>query len=187
MANRPNTGGLQLFLLTGDTGSGKSSFLQVLMEKFKRTGTKTAGFVSPSVKDENSSSSYNIKDLNTGKTLRLSSRKKQEGWMKTGGFYFNSAGIDLGNSVLSDPDICNNDLVVVDEVGPFELEDMIWAEAITRLLKGGSCSMLWVVRKHLVDKVIQKWKIVNPVILDNELHTADQALEIILQGLKRKV
>ena len=84
------------------------------------------------------------------------------------------------------PKINNNDLVVVDEVGPFELDGKIWADSITKQIMGGSSPLLWVVRRQLVGKVIGKWKLTDPVILDIAQYTVIQGLKSILLPLKSR-
>jgi nucleoside-triphosphatase THEP1 len=62
--------------------------------------------------------------------------------------------------------IINNDLIVVDEVGPFELDGKVWADSLTHLLGGQKYSLLLVVREQLVSRVIQQWSLKNAMIFE---------------------
>ena len=73
----------------------------------------------------------------------------------------------------------------MDEVGPFELEGRIWADAITAQRSMDICPILWVVRKHLIEEVISKWQLEGPVIFNIEHNSVDQAIESILSALNR--
>ena len=78
--------------------------------------------------------------------------------------------------------IFNSDLVVVDEVGIFELEGKIWSDSVSLLVRSLYNMMIWVVRDTLVEKVIKKWDIKDSVITDIEKESVRQAEERILAG-----
>ena len=81
--------------------------------------------------------------------------------------------------------IRGTDLLVIDEIGPFELNDKIWAAAISGLCKNPCCYMLWVVRRTLVDQVKGKWNLQNAVIIDTDRVQVDQAEGMILADLNK--
>jgi nucleoside-triphosphatase THEP1 len=155
-----------VFILTGETGSGKTTFLLDLVEELKGNGFSIAGFAALSVPEDGPSGSFKILDLVSGKILPLASRTFAEGWEKSGNFYFNPEGIQMGKNILEDPLITNNDLIVADEIGPFELEGKIWADPLNGLLGRLSCSILLVVRDRLVAQVIQNWNLGDAAIID---------------------
>ena len=155
-----------VFIITGKTGSGKTTFLLELIEKLKGKALSIAGFAALSVPQDGPSGSYNILDLESGKILPLASGRFTKGWEQLGRFYFNPDGIGMGKNILEDPLINNNDLIVVDEIGPFELEGKIWADSLTRLLARRSCPVLMVVRATLVAQVIQEWSLQDATIIE---------------------
>ena len=169
-----------IFIITGETGSGKTTFLLNLIDELHCKALSIAGFAALSVPQDGPSGSFNILDLVSGKILPLASRRFTRGWEKFGKFYFNPDGILMGKNILEDPLIMNHDLVVVDEIGPFELEGKIWAESLTRLLARRSCSVLLVVREHLVEKVIQEWNLGDVMIIDFGKTKPNQAVTVIL-------
>ena len=126
---------------------------------------------------------YEIQDIQTGKTLPLASRAFIDAWNKIGNFYFNPKAILLGNKILTDPKLITNDLIVLDEIGPFELDDKIWADSVSLLLITSDCPMILVVRNKLVKKVIQKWKLQKPDIIDIEKVSVRQAEKRIVSKL----
>ena len=154
-----------VFIITGETGSGKTTYLLKLIEELKRKASSIAGFAALSIPGDGASGSYNILDLVSGKILSLATRGFNEGWEQIGNFYFNPAGIQMGKEILEDPLIINNDLIVVDEIGPFELDGKVWAESLTHLLNGQNCSVLLVVREQLVSRVIQQWRLEDAMII----------------------
>jgi len=106
--------------------------------------------------------------------------KLVQGWDKIGNFYFNPDVLRRGNEALNDPQILNTDLIVIDEIGIFELDGKIWADVVSRLIDTGSISMIWVVRDALVEKVITKWALKDPVIIDIEKASIRDAEKMII-------
>jgi nucleoside-triphosphatase THEP1 len=169
-----------VFIITGETGSGKTTFLLKLIEELRSESLSLAGFTALSVPGDGPSGSFNILDLVSGKILPLASRKFTDGWEQHGIFFFNPAGILMGKKILEDPMMTKNDLVVIDEIGPFELDGKIWAESLTRLLTSQICSILVVVREQLVSQVIQQWSIKDAMVIEFGKFRPDQAAALIL-------
>jgi nucleoside-triphosphatase THEP1 len=86
----------------------------------------------------------------------------------------------MGKNILEDPLIINNDLIIVDEIGPFELDGKIWAESLARILTRQCCSILLVVREQLVAQVIQQWGLKDAMIIEIGQSKPDQAAAMIL-------
>ena len=173
-----------VFIITGETGSGKTTFLLKLIEELRGEVLSLAGFAALSVPEDDPSGSYNILDLVSGKILPLASRRFTKGWEQYGRFYFNPAGILMGRNILEDPMIIKNDLVVLDEIGPFELDGKIWAQSLARLLAGQTCSILLVVREQLVNQVIQQWSIKDAMVIEFGQLKPGQAASMILSQIR---
>ncbi len=175
----------QVFIITGQTGSGKTTFLLELIEELRKKALSIVGFAAMSVPEDGPSGSFNILDLHSGKILPLASRRFSEGWEQIGNFYFNPEGMLMGKRILEDPWVNKNDFIIVDEIGPFELEGKIWAESLTRLLAMRSCSVLLVVRDQLVAEVIHQWSIQDAMIIDiGQSNPGQAAMLILLQSVK---
>ncbi|KPK81193.1 MAG: hypothetical protein AMS27_15675 [Bacteroides sp. SM23_62_1] len=174
----------QIFIITGHTGSGKTTFLQNLVETIMKEGYSVTGFLAPLSLSDSQNQSYEIQNIETRKCIPLASRKAISGWIKTGGFYFNPEAINAGNNILRIPAILNSDLIIVDEVGPFELDDKIWAHSISRLLSLPDITMILVVRIKLVQNVIEKWNLKITDIINIEFVTVTEASKMIISKLK---
>jgi nucleoside-triphosphatase len=48
----------------------------------------------------------------------------------------------------------DTDLMIVDEIGPWELSGQGWAEPVTRLVLDSDAPMIWAVQRKLVEKAI---------------------------------
>jgi len=67
---------------------------------------------------------------------------------------------------LSDLELPENGIAIIDEVGFLELRDEGWAENITRLLKGPACNIILTTRRALLERVKEKWGLAGAVIFD---------------------
>ncbi len=154
-----------IVIITGTEKTGKSTVLMELVDWLQEHKYRIAGFVSPSVVENNIHVGYDIIDLQTRQRVILS--RVENEWFKphVGNYYFNTEGIAMGNKSLSIDYVKHADIVVVDEIGPWELKHQGWAHGISILLKEYQNPMLWVVRESLVDKVISYYSLKNPCII----------------------
>ena len=173
----------RIFILTGPVNSGKSTFLDQLAVALQDERIRLAGLIAKKHWEGERDVTYFIRDIQEGGSLPLSSGTDTEGWLKTGSFYFNPDAVAFGNELLKNAAKELNDIVIIDELGPFELENKMWAEAITSLLVKTDLPMIWVVRTSLLDEIIKKWDITDPVIIDITKTSVRQAVKQILSKL----
>jgi nucleoside-triphosphatase THEP1 len=173
----------RIFILTGPVNSGKSTFLSRIISALQTAQIRVGGFIAEKHFSENQGYSYLLRDVQSGKSVPLSSQKFTEGWITMGKFYFNPGAIALWSDLLSGLKNKSVDLIVIDEIGPFELKDLLWAGAISYLLASTDLPMIWVVRTSLVEAVVSKWRIRTPVIFDIKKDSALLAVKQILSKL----
>ena len=56
------------------------------------------------------------------------------------------------------------DLLVLDEVGPMELEGLGWSEILDSLEQQTNTRQLWVVRQEIVSEACRRWNIPDHVV-----------------------
>jgi len=168
----------RVFIITGDPQQGKTTFVMKLTEKLHHSGYTTGGFVAPGEFCNNRRHSFKLTDLKTGETKPLCTRGA-EGIERTGPFTFFEEGQQFGRHLLRPENLKDCDFAVIDEIGPFELQGKGWAGSVISLLDGNFAKQIWVVRRSLVQQVIQKFGPARAVVLDIEVTTTDQAVLII--------
>jgi len=173
-----------IIIITGNPGSGKTSFVNNLVESFIIKGITITGFLAPASSANLKNKFYEIQNIETGERLPLASRKKTIGWIKVGNFFFNPDAVQAGKKILNNPGLNKYDMIVVDEVGPFELDGKIWADSLTSLLSKAECHMVWVVRKNIIKEVIQKWDLKETILIDIEKFEVHEAKKVIISKLK---
>ena len=71
-----------------------------------------------------------------------------------------------GKNALLTSEKVDQDLVVIDEIGRFELNGEIWAESVDRLRSLVDFPMIWVVRKSLLEAVLRRWNVKNSFVFE---------------------
>jgi nucleoside-triphosphatase THEP1 len=151
-----------------------------LTEKLLEHKLTIGGFIAVRSGTSDFEQSYDLQFFESRESLPLAKRENVRNWTKIGNFHFNPKAILRGNRILNDPQILNKDLVVIDEIGIFELEGKIWADAISHLVSKSEKMMIWVVRDTLIEKVIEKWSVQKSIIIDIQKVSIRQAEEKIL-------
>lgn len=72
-------------------------------------------------------------------------------------FDFMEPGIRAGRRALSPKRCARADLIIIDEIGPLELQGGGWANQLPPLMKETDVLQLWVVRKQMVKPVQDRW------------------------------
>ncbi|SMD13176.1 NTPase [Desulfocicer vacuolatum DSM 3385] len=166
-------------VITGSVQSGKSSLAWELMEKFQALSISMAGFIAKGLWQDNQRCGFNLIDLRTGIVTPLAQRNPPEPSPLPGKipYTFFKQGIDAGCNALL-PEYCKKaKVIMVDELGPMELQGKGWAPCITPLMTLDNAIHIWIVRKALVSSICRLW----PFKTNDVIHANDQdALEKLL-------
>ncbi len=172
-------------LFTGFIGEGKSSYLSALVETLREKGFRVAGILSPSVRENGVRIGYDLVDAATGERKALSRTGGGPGLPSVGNYRFDPAGVAFGRRALSPEAARAADLVVVDEVGPWELKGQGWAPALGELARATDAPMVWVVRAGIESQVEEYWALHEPLRLDIGRTSARQAAAILEDRMAR--
>ena len=148
-----------IFILTAGVGSGKTTTAKEIIHSLQKRGVRCKGFLSVGIEVKEVRSGFSLVDINSSESVILCNTTYQEGWTPTGRYYFNPAALEFGNNLLNQANLQATDLVVIDEIGPMELNNHGWAESIGALCRGIPTPQLWIVRESLVKQVIRKWSV----------------------------
>jgi nucleoside-triphosphatase THEP1 len=174
----------RLFILTGETGSGKTTLAQQVVERLRARGLKVGGILAPGLLEDSRRTGFDIVNLTTGESAQLA-RENAGGpaphaqWSR---FSFSQQGLALGLKALG-PDATGADVVLVDEVGPFELAGGGWAAALDQLARDAGKPVVMVVRSSIVDAVRRRWGSADSPAWDAAATPADEIVEMIVRRL----
>lgn len=152
-----------LVLLSGDSGAGKTSWCQALVERARARGLMPTGLLSPAVFVESEKVGIDLRDLATGQQRRLAGRdlapspgdnpilpSVHSHW------HIDQNTIAWGNAILAGLD--NPPLLVIDELGPLEFERRLGLVAAFELLDLQRHGLaLAVIRPALLVQARERW------------------------------
>jgi nucleoside-triphosphatase THEP1 len=156
----------QVVIITGDIHQGKTTFVKEIITDLQKQKIGIAGFLSIGVDENGIRTGFNLADIGSSRQIELCSDKKDDKRLKLSRFYFNQEALALGNEILNPDNLSDKQLIVIDEIGPLELNDQGWSRAIEILTSSITIPQLWIVRRGLLQKISKRWNIGNAYIFD---------------------
>jgi nucleoside-triphosphatase THEP1 len=147
----------RLVILTGPRGSGKSTQCARLVEEARAGGRLVAGFIAHPVFTEDEKTAIELEELTTGQRRRLARRRRagDEGLLSKQ-WYFEPDVMAWANQVLTELPRC--DRLVLDELGPLELERGMGMQAALALVDERRIPLIWaVIRPALLPLALARW------------------------------
>ena len=168
---------LNLFLVTGVSGSGKTTFCRDMIQAAQRAAWHVAGLLSLPDFIGSEKSCIRAQDLRTGEKRLLASVQRQaENDLLFGKWFFRRNTLDWGNEVLRASIPC--DLLVVDELGPLELKlSQGWTNALDVIRTGQFRLALVVFRPELVEMVQPILNFCQVITLNKVNEVAEKVLQ----------
>jgi nucleoside-triphosphatase len=148
-----------VYIITGAQAEGKTTFLMQILDLLRAEGVKMQGFVAPGYFQDGMRSGFSIINLETGVSEELCSTTPEEGAEQHARYYFRPKAITFGNRTLLDIRSDTTDLLVIDEVGRFDVQGALWGGSITWLVEHHHPPMIWTVRRDFLGIVTERWQI----------------------------
>jgi nucleoside-triphosphatase THEP1 len=143
-----------------------------------------AGVLAPGEVRDGVRWSIDLVDLGTGRRWPLATRDQASPWPAMGPFRVDPAALERGNAALAAAAANGADLVVVDEVGPWELAGQGWTSALMSL-RTVPVPVVLVVRRSLVAEVVASFAASDAPVWDIRSMTVDEVAATILGQLGR--
>lgn len=154
-----------ILIITGGSGSGKSTILKNVFQGEIFSEVKPGGILAPGRYLPSGIKEFDLELIPGNEKYFLSSQTHYSGWEAIGNFWFNPPAIQAGLKHLTTLEQNHYHFYVLDEIGPFELEGLLWAQAIPGLLKK-EIPMIWTIRYSLIKQVCKKWGLLNQTIVN---------------------
>jgi len=188
----------KVFIVTGEKGRGKTTLVKAVIKRLRGQGITAAGILAPELVEEGERTGYYVHNIETGEEVVLCRRSdgmpdvtptnndQDTLTLRSSGarrpFVFIQEAIAFGESALdiSSDSFSRPCIVIIDELGPFELDGKCWAAAMDRLYGTWTGPMLWVVRQSLITDMLKRWPARQHMIFSIEkVTTEDVSREII--------
>jgi nucleoside-triphosphatase THEP1 len=161
-------------ILTGMREVGKTTLLLHLVEAAKVQKIDIRGVISPAVIANGQKVAIDLYLIHSGQQVRLANlnRQNSKSTIATEYWAFDSDNLALGNKILAESTPC--DLLVIDELGPIELErGQGWQDGINAVDSKLYKMAVLVIRPSLVALAQAKWPDTELISLDQK-STEDQ-------------
>jgi len=159
----------KIFIISGETRSGKTTFIKesIISIKNNNPAIKIGGIIAHGIDVNGERFGFHIENIASGKKQFLCSIEtdEPENAIKIGRFYFSPQGLEFGiQSILQD--INQLDILVIDEIGYLELQGKGWFEAIEKAMSQPNLTMVFVVRKRILEQVLKLWQNKHIIVMD---------------------
>lgn len=150
---------IHIFVVTGRVHGGKTTFVGSLVKALKEKDLRVSGFLSRGTFRDGRRDSFFLEDLAGGTVIPLATVDPREGWFRYRRYYFNPLALEEGTKMVTGQTGHGSDLIVIDEVGPMELQGMGWFSLLREVAAMDTIPQVWVARDRVVDEVTEKWDI----------------------------
>jgi nucleoside-triphosphatase THEP1 len=149
----------RLLIVTGEIGAGKTTWTRQFIDYARTQAATVSGLLSPAIFENGVKTGIGLLNVTTGEQRQLA-------WLRTDDnnddiatirWRFDPAVLAWGDAVLRN--ITSTDILVIDEIGPLELERGAgWQSALKLLDVGKSYSAACVViRPSLIPAALSRW------------------------------
>jgi nucleoside-triphosphatase THEP1 len=170
-----------IVIITGEVHQGKTTLAGEVVSALLERNIRIAGFLSIAVFVDRIRTGYNLFDIETKELTELCSTIADNSRLNIGQYYFNNQAFNKGLKSLSSDNLKNKQLIVIDEIGPLELNNKGWSSAIEDTCKATLLPQLWVVRRSIVNKVLRRWNTGDTYIYDKENDNAADITKKIIE------
>ncbi len=145
---------------------------------------RLAGFLCRGEFSGGSRSAFILEDLDNGKVYPLATTTEMKEWIPFRRFFFNPLALAEGEKIIRKGLDMKADLVVVDEVGPWELEGGGWSSVLDLLAGETGVTQLWIAREGMVDEICRRWNIPGEHIFRMDDQPENILLEVLYKQIK---
>lgn len=147
-----------VFVLTGPVNSGKTRFAVAVVERLRASGVSVAGILSPGLLEKGAKIGFDIVDAGSGQARSLCRRGGPEAWPGYGPFRFDPDGLAFGERACAAETLAVADVVVIDEVGRWELEGGGWSGILDRMAARRDFALILVAREEFPESIARRWR-----------------------------
>jgi iron complex transport system ATP-binding protein len=175
-----------IYLVTGSVQGGKTTYLSQLSELLKEKNLNISGFLCPGSFEAGERAGFTLQNIKNGKQVALATALETPEWTPYKRFWFNPEAFRLGREWIRECLTQLPDVLIIDEVGPMELEGSGWSDILETVGNSSVPVQIWNVRERLIGEVMKHWSIPPPNVIRIEEVELNQAAKQISETVIRK-
>lgn len=168
-----------IHLLAGPVQGGKTTFAGRVVRFLEARDTPAGGFLCPGWFTGGVRAGFHLVNIRTGERVTLAGTGQHPGWIQFRRFWFNPEAFTRGEKWIREAIENRPPLLLVDEVGPMELEGGGWCGLLDELAGNPGIRQLWIVRLPLAEQVALRWDIPRERIFRTDRETPERFSEMI--------
>jgi nucleoside-triphosphatase THEP1 len=173
-----------VFIVTGDIAEGKTRFVERLISRLQALDVRLGGFYSPRIMDGVNTTGYDLVGLRTRERIPFLRENQDRDRADIGRFSVVGNAFLVAGQWLEEDGYCGARLIVIDEVGKWEMRGKGWAESLEKQLLHRVTGLVLVVRRAFVDDVVRHWDLKPVTVFDIARIGPEMAGGLILHKLK---
>jgi len=170
---------MAVFVVTGDSGVGKTTVVMCAAERLKQRGLKIGGVISREIRSGNVRVGFEFVDLTTNERVMLASTTGSGPRM--GKYFINLDGCRFAAEILIKA-IKFSDVIICDELGPMEFKSKVFADCVEGMLALDK-PVIVVVHKKLQHPLIDKFRKKTSFLINIDLQNRNKAPDLLLDRL----
>jgi len=170
---------MTIFVVTGDSGVGKTTVVMRVAETLKQKGLNVGGIISREIRSNNIRTGFEFIDLTTNTSATLSSTTGSGPRM--GKYIVNLDGCRFAVQSLIKA-IKNSDVIICDELGPMEFKSKEFVDCVKDMLELDK-PVIVVVHKRLQHPVIDQFRKKANFLINVDLQNRNKVPDLLLDRL----
>jgi nucleoside-triphosphatase THEP1 len=138
----------RITVITGSIGAGKTT----RANSYRKQAERAAGILAFGVFERGAKTGYEAQSITTGERRRLLCTHQDGGFLPVGKYFMDPEVFKWANNEI----LCGTDapMIVIDELGPLELEKQGYYDAANTLVRTYSGELVLVLRSNLVERML---------------------------------
>lgn len=170
-----------VIIITGQIGSGKTTLINEIAAQLKQNGIRMGGIIAPAVYENGIKKGYNLIDVSTERQKQLSQTDEIAGVARVGKYFFIPEAIAFGCDSLSVARNLDSQIVLIDEIGAWELQGQGWATSLNELIINCNMPLIITVRRSFLELVVENWMFQNPLVIEANGISVNEAIGDIVK------
>jgi len=168
----------KVYIISGKQGIGKTTMLKSIIGELQSKDVKVGGFIAEGSWKNGTRDGFSLLRIIDNYAIPLCQSKQEEGYFNLGRFWFNPDAIKIGEESLGIDMTRDVSIVVIDEIGIFELQKKVWYNSFLQILNERRIPLIISVREKIMKEVIKNFRLKNVILFksDEDINSCSETI-----------